>query len=670
MLKYIDDKKFKIHSPFKPTGDQPKAIDELVDGINKNKKYQVLQGATGTGKTFTMANIIERVQKPTLILVHNKTLAGQLYQEIKDLFPENRVGYFISNFDFYRPEAYIAKTDTYVEKEVQSNQEIEMLRASAVNSLLERRDTIIVASVASIYGLTSPSQYQDLVFSLQVGQDFNRKQIGNLLVQAMYDRNDLSHEKGTFSIKGDVIEIYPSYEENTHIRINLDFDEIESISLVDSVTKQIIESYNFVQIFPCYEHASTTEVINNALETIKQELIEREKELLDEEKYLEKERLHQRTMFDLEQLKEQGYCSGMENYSRHFDKRKEGEPPYTLLDYFPKDYLLIVDESHVTFPQIRAMWAGDRSRKEALVEYGFRLKSAFDNRPLTFDEFQSKVNQCIATSATPGDFELEQVQNHVVEQIIRPTGLLDPIITVKSNKNNPVYDLEQEIRDNISKNQRTLVVTLTINDAKNLYEHYKKQGIKCYYIEHDIKPLERNEIIYKLRKGIYDVLIGINLLREGLDMPEVSKIAILDADKEGFLRSTRSLIQIIGRAARNENGQVIMYADTISRSMDEAIKETKRRRQIQEAYNKEHNITPKTVVKKLIEPITVIERFKKSSKAKEAASSKDNPLISKTEILNTIKNLEKEMSQAAKDLDFEYAAELRDLIIDLKGKLK
>lgn len=662
MITYDASHPFELVSSYKPTGDQPQAIQALLDGLKANKQFQVLQGATGTGKTFTIANVIYGAQRPSLVIVHNKTLAAQLYSELKELFPKNRVEYFISNFDFYRPEAYMLKTDTYIEKEVKSNMEIEMMRASAVNSLLERRDTIVVCSVASIYGLTDPDEYEGLVFDLRVGEEFDRKTVGYKLLEGQYARNDISRDPGTFSIRGDIVDIVPCNNQNTLIRITLDFDEIESIDEIDLATGEFIKTYEKYQVFPCYEHASSTKTIRSVCADIARELEARYKFFMDEDKRLEAERIDQRTRFDIESLLEQGYCSGMENYSRYFDGRKEGEMPFTIFDYFPKDMLLFVDESHVTFSQIKGMYFGDRSRKETLVEYGFRLPSCLDNRPLKFDEFEGKIVNCICTSATPGDYELGKTNGEKIEQIIRPTGLLDPVIEVRSYKNNPVFDLMEEIKKRAEKNERTLVITLTIKDAKNLTEFYKQNGLKVAYIQHEVKTLERTEIIYKLRKGIYDCVIGINLLREGLDIPEVSLIAIFDADKEGFLRSTRSLIQIVGRAARNENGHVIMYADIISDSMKETIDETKRRRSIQEAYNKEHNITPKTIVKPILEPVHIIDTVK--------GKDIDAKTLSRTELQNEIKKLQKEMKKRAHDMDFEAAAELRDIIIELQGQLK
>lgn len=663
MHKYDTSHNFELITDFTPKGDQPFAIQQLVNGIKENKKIQVLQGATGTGKTFTMANVIVQVQKPTIIIVHNKTLANQLYSELKTLFPKNRVEYFISNFDFYRPEAYLPKTDTYIEKEVLSNDEIEMMRASAVNSILERKDTIVVCSVASIYSLTDPNEYKNLVFDLRVGETFDRKKVGKKLIESQYDRNDLAREKGTFSIRGDTIEIRPCSTEDTTIRITLDFDKIESIEEIDNTTGEFIRSYKSYQIYPAYEHTNSFETIAPAIKTIREELYERLDYFKENNKLLEYERLKQRTFFDIANLEEYGFCSGMENYSRHFDHRKPGETPYTIFDYFQEDFLLFIDESHVTIPQIKSMYFADRKRKETLIEYGFRLPSAIDNRPLNFNEFQSKIKNLICTSATPGPYELNETNNEIIEQIIRPTGLLDPTIEVRSQENNPIYDLLEEIKKNNKNNQRTLVLTLTIKDAENLYHFYKEKGIKCYYIQHEVKTLERTEIIYKLRKGIYDVLIGINLLREGLDIPEVSLIAILDADKEGFLRSQRSLIQIVGRAARNENGHVIMYANTITDSMNACIKETKRRRTIQEEYNRKNNITPKTIQKKLIEPIRLVNEI-----SPDYTNINKEAKMSKTEIKNLIASLTKEMNKAAKDMDFEKAAQFRDMIIEIKSQ--
>ena len=649
--------KFELISSYKPTGDQPQAIDRLVDGLNKKQKFQVLLGATGTGKTFTVANVINRINKPTLVLVHNKTLAGQLYAEFKELFPHNRVEYFVSNFDFYKPEAYLPSTDTYIEKNAVMNEEIEIMRASAINSVLERSDTIIVASVASIYGLSDPQEYQSLVFFLHKGEEIDRKDLINKLVDNQYSRNNLDLTPGTFRVNGDVIEIAPSSTSEYVIKILLDeFDTIEELVAVNPLTGEIIHTYEEYPVFPSHEHASTQKRINEAVQTIKEELKERLEYFHVNGKYLEEERLSQRTNRDMETLLEFGMCPGIENYSRHIDKRKPGQTPFTLFDYFPKDYLLIVDESHVSLPQIRGMYNGDRARKETLVEYGFRLPSALDNRPLNFEEFESKINQIICTSATPGDYELEQTGGEVVEQIIRPTGLLDPLIDVR-NVENPVYDIIGEAKKVIDNHERVMIVTMTIKDAENLTSYLKEQGLKVVYLHNETKTLERTEVIYNLRKGKYDILVGINLLREGLDIPEVSLICILDADKEGFLRSERSLIQVIGRAARNEHGKVIMYASKVTDSMQKAIEETSRRRKIQEEYNLEHHITPKTIIKEIRLPL----------KIKDKVTNKSDKLTRK-EKESYIKQVEKQMREAARSLDFEKASELRDILFELKGE--
>lgn len=655
----IKQNKFQLVSPYKPTGDQPKAIDKLVQGLKDNKKFQVLKGATGTGKTFTMANIIEKINKPTLVLVHNKTLAGQLYAEFKELFPHNRVEYFVSNFDFYKPEAYLPATDTYIEKNAVMNEEIEIMRASSINSVLERSDTIIVASVAAIYGLSDPKEYQSLVFFLHKGEEIDRKDLLTRLVNNQYIRNHLDLTPGTFRVNGDVIEIAPSSTSEFVIKILLDeFDTIEEIVAVDPLTGEIKHTFDEYPIFPTHEHASTQKRINEAVETIKIELKERLDYFHVNGKLLEEERLSQRTNRDIETLLEFGMCPGIENYSRHIDKRKEGQTPFTLFDYFPKDYLLFVDESHVTLPQIKGMYNGDRARKEVLVEYGFRLPSALDNRPLNFEEFESKINQIICTSATPGDYELNKVNNEVVEQIIRPTGLLDPLIDVR-NTSNPVYDLIGASKEVISRNERVMIVTMTINDAENLTSYLKEQGMKVVYLHNETKTLERTEIIYNLRKGKYDILVGINLLREGLDIPEVSLICILDADKEGFLRSERSLIQVIGRAARNEHGKVIMYASKITDSMKASIDETNRRRAIQEKYNEEHHITPKTIIKEIRMPLKIKDTVVNKNK---------NGKMTRSEKERYIKDIEKQMREAAKNYEFEKAAELRDILFELKGE--
>ncbi|MBE6142261.1 MAG: excinuclease ABC subunit UvrB [Erysipelotrichaceae bacterium] len=654
---------FELVSKFKPTGDQPTAIKELVEGLNEGKRLQVLLGATGTGKTFTMANIIQRVQRPTLVLVHNKTLAGQLYSEFKELFPNNRVEYFVSNFDFYQPEAYIPKSDTYIDKTALMNDEIEMLRTSAINSILERNDTIVVASVASIYGLTDPDEYRNLVFNIRVGETINRTEFYKSLVDAQYKRNNLDPLPGTFRVRGDIIEIVPAnMETNSVIRIDTFGDEIEKIYEVELLSGEVKHTYHTYPIFPAYDHASTRERIKEACITIKEELKERLEYFKSEGKLLEAERLEMRTNQDIENMEEFGMCPGIENYSRHIDKRKPGQRPFCLIDYFDKDnMLLFVDESHATFPQLRGMYNGDRSRKTTLVEYGFRLPSALDNRPLNFEEFESLMPQTICTSATPGDYELDRTDNKIVEQIIRPTGLLDPRIEVRPT-NGQIDDLLHEINMRVKKNERVMIVTLTIRMAEDLTNYLKERGIKVVYLHHETKTLERSEIIYQLRKGKYDVLIGINLLREGLDIPEVSMIAILDADKEGFLRSTRSLIQVTGRAARNEHGLVIMYGDHITDSMRETIDETNRRRSIQQAYNDENGIIPTTIVKAITPPIhntdDEIDEMVKLTKHG-----------TRSQITTRIKELEKQMKQAAKEFDFEKAAELRDIILEMKANL-
>ena len=662
-MKNVDNShKFQIVSNFKPTGDQPTAIAELVDGLNKGKKLQVLLGATGTGKTFTMANIIERVQRPALVLVHNKTLAGQLYSEFKELFPNNRVEYFVSNFDFYQPEAYIPKSDTYIDKTALMNDEIEMLRTSAINSILERRDTIIVASVASIYGLTDPDEYRNLVFEIRVGEEINRQEFFKSLVDAQYKRNNLDTPPGSFRVRGDIIEIVPAnMENNSVIRIDTFGDEIEKILEVDLLSGEIKHSYHTFPIFPAYDHASTRERIKKACISIKEELKERLEYFKKEGKLLEAERLEMRTNQDVENMEEFGMCPGIENYSRHIDGRKPGQRPFCLIDYFPDDFIMFVDESHVSLPQVRGMYNGDRSRKETLVEYGFRLPSALDNRPLNFEEFEELMPQTICTSATPGDYELNHTDNKIVEQIIRPTGLLDPSVEIRPTQGQ-IDDILYEIKQRVNKNERVMIVTLTVKMAEDLTRYLKERGIKVVYLHHETKTLERSEIIYQLRKGKYDVLVGINLLREGLDIPEVSLVSILDADKEGFLRSDRSLIQVIGRASRNAGGKVIMYADRITDSMKRAIDETNRRRSIQQAYNDEYGIVPKTIIKEIRPPIhnsddEVNEMIKLSKHG------------TRSQIVNKVKELEKQMRQAAKEFDFERAAELRDIILEMKAEL-
>lgn len=654
--------KFKLVSPFSPMGDQEEAIKQLVAGIKEGKKEQVLLGGTGTGKTFTVSNVIAAVNKPTLVLAHNKTLAGQLYSELKEFFPENRVEYFISNFDFYQPEAYIPGRDLYIDKNAKTNYEIEMLRSASMNSLIEREDVIVVASVASIYGLGNPEQYKEMIFSLRVDQDIDRKELLTYLVDRQYQRNDIEQTKGTFRVRGDVIEIVPGHTESWLIRIELFGDTVERISEVDPLTGHVLGVYNTYTIYPAYGYVTKKEQILKACDTITAELENRLETFKAETKLLEHERLEQRTRHDVEMLREVGMCPGIENYSRHIDGRDEGQRPYTLIDYFPKDFLMIVDESHVMLPQVRGMYNGDRSRKETLVEYGFRLPSALDNRPLRFEEFEKIINQVIYVSATPGDYELEHVENKVVEQIIRPTGLLDPVIEVRPTKDQ-IDDIISEIKIRQDRNERVLITTLTKRMAEDLSAYLKELGIKVAYLHSDTKTLERTEILRDLRLGKYDVLVGINLLREGLDLPEVSLVCILDADKEGFLRSNRSLIQTIGRAARNSNGEVIMYGDKITDSMAYAIEETNRRRKIQDAYNKEHNITPTTIHKEIRDAIRgqeVIDDAASLVKKGKKASKKDKQVM--------IQELEKQMKDAAKVLDFERAMELRDIIMELQGE--
>lgn len=654
--------KFKLVSEYSPMGDQPAAIEQLVKGIQEGKKEQVLLGGTGTGKTFTVSNVIAQVNKPTLVLAHNKTLAGQLYSELKEFFPENRVEYFVSNFDFYQPEAYIPKSDMYIDKTAKTNYEIEMLRSAAMNSLLERKDTIVVASVASIYGLGNPAMYQEMIFSLRVGQDIDRKELLTYLVDRQYQRNDIEQTKGTFRVRGDVIEIVPGYTESWVVRIELFGDEVDRISEVDPLTGKTLASYKTYTIYPAYGYVTKKEQMLKACDTIEVELKDRLKYFEDTMKPLEYERLDQRTRHDIEMLREVGMCPGIENYSRHIDGRYEGQRPYTLIDYFPDDFLIIIDESHVMLPQIRGMYNGDRSRKETLVEYGFRLPSALDNRPLRFEEFENIIHQVIYVSATPGDYELEKTNGVYAEQIIRPTGLLDPIIEVRPSKNQ-IDDIIEEIHERMEKNERVLITTLTKRMAEDLSAYLKEVGLKVAYLHSETKTLERTEILRDLRIGKYDVLIGINLLREGLDLPEVSLVCILDADKEGFLRSERSLIQTIGRAARNANGKVIMYADHMTESMQKSIDETNRRREIQENYNKEHHIIPQTIhkeIRDLIQGKETLDDVSDVIKKGKKASKKEKKVL--------IEDLEKEMKQAAKILDFERAMELRDMIMELKGE--
>lgn len=650
---------FELVSDYKPAGDQPAAIASLVKGIEEGKKHQVLLGATGTGKTFTMSNVIAAVNKPTLVFAHNKTLASQLYAELKEFFPNNHVEYFVSYFDYYQPEAYMPKTDTYIDKNTKTNEELDMLRMAAANAALHHPDTIIVASVACIYGASNPDSYRHMIDTIKVGDIIDRKELMTRLINQQYKRNDVDPQRGTFRVRGDTIEISPGHTDRYIIRIEMFGDEIERICEVDPLTGKLQAAYNLYNIYPASGYATSMDIIRSAADRIESELEERLQYYEDLGKPLEKERLEQRCRYDIEALREFGVCPGIENYSRHIDGRAEGETPYTLFDYFPKDYLMIVDESHVSLPQIRGMYNGDRARKETLVEYGFRLPSALDNRPLKFHEFEEKAPQSIYVSATPGDYELEQTHGEVVEQIIRPTGLLDPVVEVRPSEGQ-IDDLVDEIRKRIAKNQRTLVTTLTVRMAEDLTAYLKNLDIKVAWLHHEVTTIERTEIIHDLRLGKYDVLVGINLLREGLDIPEVSLITILDADKEGFLRSKRSLVQIIGRAARNAEGKVIMYGDTITESMRYAIDETARRRSIQEKFNEEHGIVPQTIIK----PVRDIVRSKET-KEMTARYMKKKKLGTK-DTAALIADLEKEMKEAAKELDFERAAELRDMIMELK----
>ena len=654
----MEEKLFQLVSEYKPTGDQPEAINKLVEGLNEGKHEQVLLGATGTGKTFTIANVIQRVNKPTLVFAHNKTLAGQLYSEFKALFPNNAVEYFISNFDFYQPEAYMPKTDTYIEKNAVTNDEIDMLRMSAYNSLLERRDVIVVASVACIYAGSNPKDYKDMFFSLKVGEMIDRQDLIKRLVVMQYQRNDIDRLRGTFSVKGDVIEVCPGHTDKFIIRIEMFDEEIERITEIDPVTKNVLDGYTVYSFFPASGYARNQKDINIACDNIEIELEERLKYFKEKGKAVEYERLEQRCRYDIEALREMGMCSGIENYAMHIDHRVPGERPYNLFDYFGDDFLIVVDESHVSLPQIRGMYNGDHARKLTLVEYGFRLPSALENRPMTFEEWEELNAPRIYMSATPGDYELEH-SGKPVEQLIRPTGLLDPHVEVRKTSGQ-IDDLMEEIRKNIENNERTLVTTLTVKMAEDLTDYFKKQNFKVAYLHHETKTLERSEIIHDLREGKYDVLVGINLLREGLDIPEVSLIAILDADKEGFLRSSRSLIQTIGRAARNVNGRVIMYADSITDSMKIAIDETNRRRGIQEKYNEENNITPRSIVKEISEVIHSKETKEMTKKYREKKKH------SKAEKEKLLASIEAEMKQAAKQLNFERAAELRDILYELR----
>ena len=651
--------KFEIVSKFKPTGDQPKAIDSLVKGINDGKKDQILLGVTGSGKTFTVANIIEEVQKPTLVIAHNKTLAYQLASEFKEFFPNNAVEYFVSYYDYYQPEAYVPHTDTYIEKDSSINDEIDKLRHSATAALFERRDVIIVASVSCIYGLGDPIDYENLVVSLRPGMQKERDEVIEKLISIQYSRNDIDFTRGTFRVRGDVLEIFPAASSENTIRVEFFGDEIDRIVEVNYLTGEIIGLRNHISIFPASHYATTEDKVKRAIGSIEKELEERLKELKDQDKLVEAQRLEQRTRYDIEMLEEMGFCSGIENYSRHLSGREPGSRPFTLIDYFPDDFLIVVDESHVTIPQIRGMYNGDRARKQNLVDYGFRLPSALDNRPLKFEEFESMINQILFISATPGPYEYEHTEN-TVEQIIRPTGLLDPVIEVRPTKNQ-IDDLIGEINKVIEKKERVLITTLTKRMSEDLTDYFKEVGLKVKYLHSDIDTIERMEIIRDLRLGKFDVLIGINLLREGLDIPEVSLIAILDADKEGFLRSETALIQTSGRAARNLNGRVIMYADRITKSMYKAINETERRRKIQAEYNEEHNITPTSIIKDVRD---IIEATTKTEDVVDISDQFD-----KDELESMVIGLEGAMLKAAEELDFEKAAEIRDRISDLKKKL-
>ena len=647
---------FKIVSEYKPTGDQPEAIEYLSNGIKQGKKFQTLLGVTGSGKTFTMANVIQKVQKPTLVLAHNKTLAGQLYSEFKEFFPENAVEYFVSYYDYYQPEAYIASSDTYIEKDASINDEIDKLRHSATASLFERKDVIVVASVSCIYGLGDPIDYENMIVSLRPGMQKERNEVLRKLINMQYTRNEMDFKRGTFRAKGDIVEIYPSDMSESAIRVEFWGDEIEKISEINPLTGKVTATRNHVMIFPNSHYVTTADKRDHAIITIEKELEERIKYFKENGKLIEAQRIEERTNFDMEMLKETGFCQGIENYSRHISGREPGSPPFTLFDYFPKDFLLLIDESHATIPQVRAMYNGDRARKDSLVNYGFRLPSAYDNRPLKFNEFEERINQCIFVSATPAEYEKEHSKDNVVEQIIRPTGLLDPEIEVKP-VTNQVDDLIEQIRERTEKNERVLVTTLTKKMAEDLTAYLKGLDIRVKYMHSDIKALERMEIIRDLRIGEFDVLVGINLLREGLDIPEVSLVAILDADKEGFLRSERSLIQTIGRAARNTEGKVIMYADELTESMEKAITETNRRRKIQQEYNEKHGITPQTIKKSVRDTIkaTVVEEL-----STEYDVSKDE------NVEDIITKLTDEMLKYASEMEFEKAAKLRDQIKELE----
>ncbi|WP_286229647.1 excinuclease ABC subunit UvrB [Neobacillus mesonae] len=657
------ENQFELVSKYSPQGDQPGAIKELVEGIRQNKRYQTLLGATGTGKTFTISNVIKEVNKPTLVIAHNKTLAGQLYSEFKEFFPNNAVEYFVSYYDYYQPEAYVPQTDTFIEKDASINDEIDKLRHSATSSLFERNDVIIIASVSCIYGLGNPEEYREMVLSLRTGMEIERNQLLHRLVDIQYERNDIDFKRGTFRVRGDVVEIFPASRDEHCIRVEFFGDEIDRIREVDALTGEIMGEREHVAIFPASHFVTREEKMRIAIENIEKELEERLTILRAEDKLLEAQRLEQRTRYDLEMMREMGFCSGIENYSRHLTLRQAGATPYTLLDYFPEDFLIVIDESHVTLPQIRGMFNGDKARKQVLVDHGFRLPSALDNRPLMFDEFEKHIHNIVFVSATPGPFEIEHTPL-MVEQIIRPTGLLDPIIDVRPIEGQ-IDDLIGEIQDRVKRNERVLVTTLTKKMSEDLTDYLKEIGIKVQYLHSEVKTLERIEIIRELRLGTYDVLVGINLLREGLDIPEVSLVTILDADKEGFLRSERSLIQTIGRAARNSNGRVIMYADRMTDSMEKAISETKRRRSIQEEYNLKHGITPKTIQKGIRDVIRATHAAEEQEEYKPTAAFGK---MTKKERDKLITDMEKEMKAAAKALDFERAAELRDLILELKAE--
>lgn len=653
---------FDLQAPYEPAGDQVEAIKELVEGVNAGKRYQTLLGATGTGKTYTISNVIQQTNKPTLVMAHNKTLAGQLYSEFKEFFPNNAVEYFVSYYDYFQPEAYVPQTDTFIEKDSSINEEIDKLRHSATSSLFERKDVIIIASVSCIYGLGNPEEYKEMVVSLRTGMEIERNQLLRKLVDIQYERNDLNFVRGKFRVRGDVVEIFPASRDEKCLRVEFFGDEIDRIREVNALTGEILGERDHVAVFPASHFVTREEKLKLAIANIEKELEEQLAYLRREDRLLEAQRLEQRTRYDLEMMEEMGFCSGIENYSRHLTLREAGAVPYTLLDYFPKDFLLVVDESHVSLPQVRGMYNGDQARKSVLVNYGFRLPSALDNRPLTFIEYEKHINQAIFVSATPGPYELEHTPE-MVEQIIRPTGLLDPVITVKPIEGQ-IDDLINEIHERAAKNERVLITTLTKKMSEDLTDYLKEIGIKVQYLHSEVKTLERTEIIRELRLGTYDVLIGINLLREGIDIPEVSLVAILDADKEGFLRSERALIQTIGRAARNSNGEVIMYADKMTDSMRKAIDETKRRRTIQMEYNEKHGITPKTIQKKIREVIRASQvAEEEETYAQRLISGK---ALTKQEKATLLENLEKEMKDAAKALNFERAAELRDAILELK----